>query len=206
MRLLLLKKPAAVMLKDTFTGANGTAITAHTPDVKPAGASWAQDIGSHTLQGNQMQPAVVNNQDNGAHINGGAANLSLSVRLTISSSQAGASTGYTHNVWFRFQDINNRWQVSIVPTTSQVIQLFECSGGTFIQRASTSYTWTPGATYTIGVIAAGANVTVSVNNANQIIFTGDSDFLTATGVGMRDTALATVGSASAWDNLEVDAL
>lgn len=114
---------------DQFIGANGTNLTAHTPDV---GNAWAAAFGTMTIQSNAAYAT------SGAYYvaDMGQANMIITARLQVDS---GNSVG----VIARYVDLSNYWFAYI---RTNLFILYERTGGSSINRASgdpvcSSSTW-----------------------------------------------------------------
>jgi hypothetical protein len=114
-------------VRDLFSGVNGTAITAHTPNTDTVGGGWAIDAGSHELQS--------------GHCAGGAAGDHRSVIDTPSGecvcraqirSDPGGGSSLPYGLIGRRQDASNYWELIVVDaeTANPTLELNEISSGT----------------------------------------------------------------------------
>lgn len=163
-----------VLIYDTFTGANGTALTAHAPDINTPGGAWVQINGTWTIQSNRASVAG----DGNVRIAAGVSNYSLSViAVAVSATSAAGLTG-------RVQDSSNLWAIQIVNSTN-VFRIAEVNGGVTTVRATTSVTISDGVSYTMAGTFNGATITATLDGANSLSY-GSATFLqTDPDVGLR---------------------
>jgi hypothetical protein len=161
------------LLQDSFTGSNGTNLTAHTMDVGPG---WTAATGSLVLASNQAA--------NGSGVSlyasdSTAADGTVSCDCYPGNNNAGAGTG----VVFRFTDMSNYWLAFL---TNNTFELAEVASGTLTNRASTSFGFTGDGAhkYTISVTYAGASISATVNGGNTISYGSAATGLSATKCGL----------------------
>jgi len=146
---------------DTFTDANGTALTAHTSDVG-AGA-WTNLVGTFDIQSN-----VANCTSVGATAYGGSTAVAVK-NCGISDGVlevVNPSTGNDRLLVFRATDKDNMWFATVWLGN---MKLSEITAGVHTYRASSTPTMTAGGKIT--VILDGQNISAFYNGANKIGYT-----------------------------------
>jgi hypothetical protein len=114
-----------VIVSDTFTGADGTLATTHTPDVAPSGATWA-------VSGGSQMPTL-----NGGSI--GVGTGAGHVQLTIDSGVADMTTRVNYRVGvgpgvglaFRLTDANN---YLLLETSQPMGDVLNFTGENFVEQ------------------------------------------------------------------------
>ncbi len=177
----------ATLLSDTFTGTDGTLLTAHTMDV---GAGWTnQTITTYKIASNK---ATFNSGGGGQGetvADAGAADVTITCDHVVGS---GGDAG----VVFNDQDTNNYWLLAANTTWI----LYKQISGSFTSVA-TGGTITAGVSYAVSITTAGDTVTVLIDGSAPFsAYTAASRPLkTATKVGIRNFAATT----NTWDNFLV---
>lgn len=163
------------LLRDTFTDANGTLLTAHAMDVGPG---WTLHEGTcPTIQSNRASLAG----DVGC-VCSDAGRADVVARSTASVGTADAN--HVIAVVVRCMDGNNFWQAALFG--NGFFAIYDRTGGTFTMHASTSLgALTVGVGYTIEVTASGASITATVNGGNQISYGSATFNQTVTHHGIR---------------------
>jgi pectate lyase len=165
---------ATLLIQDTFTAVNGTTLPGHAPDVNTPGNAWVVQSGAGNIQNNKAQCST------GvwvATIDSGQANVTVTADIVLSV--AGSDDGPV----VRFQDANNYWFADASGSNNFI--LYEKTGGSFVQRASTTVTVSTGTTYTVQVQASGTTITATINGGNPISYGSATDFQTATKHGIK---------------------
>lgn len=137
-------------ITDTFTGTNGTDLTAHTTDT---GQTWVGDLGTITISSNKAVPSNGTTRLNQYHIATSVSDVTIQADLNYD----GSSTRYARLV-ARLTDTNNYWQLSISNQGSSMI-LYEVSSGTVTQRATSNQSMSAGTSYTIKLVCSGSTMT-----------------------------------------------
>jgi len=153
---------------DTFTDANGTNITAHTPDVGGAATVLS---GGADIQGNQLNCTSITGPNKCHVVWTMAANgmWDIIVPNTV-------DVGY---IVFRLSDINNLW-IAFISSTQ--LQIYDNQAGTYTLRAAIAIT--RAANDRLRVIADGDVITAFKNDTQTITFTSAFNN-TATLAGIR---------------------
>jgi hypothetical protein len=165
-----------VLLKDTFTDSNGTALHLHAMDV---GAGWTEQNGTWQIQSNAAQRTnAAAAPGNVATANAGNANVTISLTINFAASDEGG-------IIARFQDISNFWLFDMEPDGPNGYSIMERSSGSWITRASGSFTFSLSTNYTIQLVCSGTTLTGTINGGNTLSYASASDFQTATLHGIR---------------------
>lgn len=141
------KVAALPVVLDTFTDANGTQLTAHTPDIAPA--AWAYIAASLAINSNKATGAAGTNT-----IDAGIANARVYVYFT-------GTTGYLA-VYGRFYNTANMWQVKVTFSTN-TIELIETTANVSTTRATLSKTVSDGQPHAIVFTLAGDTLSFTVD-------------------------------------------
>lgn len=195
------------LLRDTFTGTNGTAITAHTPD---AGPTATAGVGTWQIQSNKLACTTPTNAAyNHFDYNLGNANQCVEVDFTVPSSGSQYIT-----FWLNYVDIDNKWMVECYRYhgTDGKLSIIERTSGSQTTRVGSSALTIPSnANLHLSMTAIGDTVTARLTGLS----TGPV-FLTYT-VGSRanktgthfrvgiysDTGDASADGLAVFDNLRV---
>lgn len=150
-----------VRVFDTFTGANGTLITAHAPDIAPVGSAWAQGRGTDVLelQGNML--ANPSGSSGECIINSGVSDCVITAKLKLGPTGPSAIT-------FRAQQNGGVWDVWRAAIDTGLIQIYEITAGVFTPRASQNLAISRGVTYLATVTLSGPNITFNVAGVGTI--------------------------------------
>lgn len=186
------------LLSDTFTDANGTALTAHTMDL---GTGWIADTGTFQIQSNK---ATLNSANDGdlTVTQSGASDITVAVDIVPQSSALWESTP---QVVVRYADTNNHWVVH--PTSAgTAIQLYEkTGGGAYTLRATAFAGFIAGTTYALKVVCQGPSISAYINNVLAWTYASATSSQTATKVGLRNGQNGVVITKCTWDNFAVTA-
>ena len=161
--------------RSTFTAANGTALTAITPEV---GGGWTAHNGTWTITGNKLN-GVPNSSR--ASVESGAANVVVEATFrhagTIGS-----------GILIRYVDANNHWFVYL---TGTIMEIYEMAGGVLTQRASATVSQPSATDLRAVVIADGASIRTYLNNVAGPAYASAASGLTATRHGVYNDNIAT---------------
>jgi len=201
-----------VLVHDTFTGTNGTLLTAHTPDTDVVGGGWQQipgTIGSLQIFSNAaVALGGSNGQQFGNYIETGESD----VKITWSVALPGANVVYPSRMVFRYVDENNYLAVNIIPTSNSIYLERVVSGSASVIPVS-DYLPFSGFQGLPATTAAGAafNDLVLIAEGSEItLYRGDqaityhqiTDFMTATKHGLLGAHRA--AGPTAFDNFKVE--
>lgn len=190
---------AVNLVLDTFTGADNTALTAHTADVRPASNAWANGAGTFKIASNKIIPNSSADGDN-AVIDSGASDVTVTCTLTPYYS----SSSNTHRPCLvtRWTDTNNHW-LAYWAADVNTVYLFRKESGTDNSVAS----WSPasstsGVAGTLKMVTNGTSIAVYLNNI--LLGSTTSSFnQTATKHGIRLGQVGTPPSPCTWDDFSV---
>jgi hypothetical protein len=180
----------ATLVHDTFTNANGTLLTAHTPVVDQIGGGWSVSATlTPGITGNRSQ-ALVTGSDAHAIIDAGTANPSISVWWHPNPV---AETGLEAGIVFRATDAQNFFLFRMYQNR---VQLYRVMNGQwtelwlrFLEGGEPQ-----GGAHQLGVDLAGAMITVHWNDGVEIFATQDYFNMHATRHGLRFAAYDGVSS------------
>lgn len=159
---------------DTFSGADGTDLTAHRPEVGPA---WAALTAGSVFRLTGSQAALATSAPGAQDViavDVGRADVAIALVTT-----AAADSGLV----FRAADANNYWMITL---GADAAKLWEHVSGGFNQVVGVAVS-TAGAV-AVAVVVKGATVTLSLGGAPVFAYTTMASLLTATKVGLRSNA------------------
>lgn len=154
------------VLFDRFTGADGDLLSAHTPDVVPAGSAWSIVSGGSSAQiwGNAVcrQGASFT-----ACIDAKVADGKLSAIVTP---RAFTATDFdVVYLIYRWANASNFWTLELHSMAS-LLRIWEVTSGAWIARASCSYSFTSGVSLAALVVLLGNEQRVLVNGVLKLIY------------------------------------
>lgn len=184
------------VFSDTFTGTNGTLLTAHTPDVDTVGTGWEFLSRSYELE---------NNRANGnlTFARAVADTAEADVEITVDVRLNGATSSHNNAILARVVNDASRWSLGL--SGDGVIEIAERTGGTFTVRAQTSLAGgaiTPGQSYPLKATLSGDDLTLEFVDTGETVSFNSSSHNTATKHGL--SSYITTGD-STFDNFEVKA-
>jgi hypothetical protein len=150
---------------DIFTGANGTALAAHAPDINRPGTAWAVFLGAWTIQGNKAATTSVANAR--VFIDSDLADGRFKVNL-----MTGAVNQNAYLIFRGSAFALNYWMAGLDDTTQQVL-LYSSTAGALTLRAAKAFVQDEASTYEIKIIARGDDIEVYVDDVLKISFTSD---------------------------------
>lgn len=155
--------------RDTFTGADATNITAHTPDAGPA---WQVLAGTWALLANQLRKSATDATHEAIVQDLGSPDVTVKIDLTIPVGKFGI-------VGTRIQDMNNAW-IAQVDQAGANLKIFERAAGVFTQRASGAAAVPAATQKTLTMDARGSSVTATWGTDPSINYAS-----AATGLGIN---------------------
>lgn len=162
---------------DTVTGSDGTAMSAHTPEVGTAPAV----TGTCTISSNKAICTAVSAGWGLVIYEAGAADVFISMQVTPSNLTAGRQ-----GIAIRNSAPGSGWRATIKST------IFELIEDSVTVRASAAVSLSTGITYTITVTANGQTITCQLDGANEINYGSATSNQTTTKHGM-DWGAANLG-------------
>ena len=184
---------AAYLIEDTFTDADGTALSSHTPDTKPAGSGWANVIGGgFTIQGNKASCNGVNDQL--VEIEAGAADVDVVV--------ASMTLGQYSGIVARGTGTGLNCILALFDTVANEYGIYACQGA-YTRIAGAAEALNPGDVLTNAELkVTGTTIEILVNGASKVS--------TTSAVHQTETAIGLLGygedGTAKWDGLTVAAL
>lgn len=184
----------AVYVFDTFTAADGQALSTHTPDIAPALSSWDVDNASvFDSTGNVEKLATAAAAPNYAWISAGVADGIVSATIRLSAT-ANSYTGLMVHV----ADSANMMEIAMNSFLSE-LSVTQNVAGVRAAISTAAITFTAGSDYVLAVRTVGPTMTVFVDDTLEITIT-DTDGETNTSWGLFQFDAITDAS---WDNFRV---
>ncbi len=146
------------ILCDSFTGTNGTAITAHTPE---SGTAASAAAGGAQIQSNKLSftsPAVgANNYTRWTGSGDGT------TYATFQFTTPAAGNRYLE-FYVNRTDANNSWFINYFkhPTSGEKFRIYEIASGVITQRATSTVVLLANTTYTVVIKAVGDTITATL--------------------------------------------
>lgn len=160
----------SVIVSDSFTDVDTTALTAHVPEIKPTGSVWTALSGTMTIQSNRAQWATVNPCIQ--WIETGKSDLTLSV---IGNLPAAGHVGIS----FRVEGVND-WLFCAFNTTA--VNIYKRNPG-LVLVATVAKTHTLGVDYLLQLVLSGPDMIVTENGV-VVLTASDSHNQTVTKHGL----------------------
>lgn len=160
---LVLSSSAAVLLKDSFTDANGTALTAHTMD---RGAGWTQLQGSFDIQSNAAHGNTAATQNR-------ATADSSKTDVTISAVGFSPTINTRLGLLARSADATHEYE-GYWDGNAGSVQIYENNFAT--QRASVPLTYVAGKSWLLSLKTSGTKITFTVTQADNPANTATASF------------------------------
>lgn len=171
----------ATLLYDTFTDANGTALTAHTMNV---GGGWTAAVGTFQIQSNACTPNS-NNDDDQTVADAGRSDVAVSCQITPNGF-LGVSLS-NPAIILRWTDSSNFWLIDTVINggSPHTLTLYERVAGVYTAKANGDPSIIAGSTYTVSAVLRGQRIQVRLNDVLYIDYSTASSNLTSTKFGFR---------------------
>lgn len=143
----------ARLFYDSFTGADGMLLTAHTPEIDRVGGGWVNDNGAAQLLSNQAKATTSGR----IYCETGENDVALALDGMIVSTDN--NDAISLGLLARFQDGTHCW-VGYFSLDSDSIRLFERNGGQTL-RASAAKTFNANTEYPLSLTVNGTNLTLA---------------------------------------------
>lgn len=171
----------ATLLYDTFTGANGTALTSHTMDV---GGGWTAAVGTFQIQSNKATPNS-NADDDQVVADAGKADVDISVEI-VPQGVLGVNLS-NPAIILRWTDSSNFWLIDTVINggSPHTLTLYEKAAGVYASKAFADPSIVAGSGYTVRATLSGQTIQIRLNEVLLITYTAASSNLTSTKFGLR---------------------
>ncbi|MFN3652352.1 MAG: hypothetical protein ACK47B_22480 [Armatimonadota bacterium] len=160
-----------LLLRDTFTGPDGTALAAHPMEI---GSGWTVHQGGAALAANRARLGSLGSGRMVATASAGRANVA--VRLTVNSGGA-----LSQGLVLRFQDPSNYWLLYV---TGAGMTLHEVNAGSFVVRAQRAIALSGGTDYQLEAVCAGLTISATLNGGNPIQYASATHLQTAVRFGL----------------------
>lgn len=174
-----------VLLRDTFTDTDATALAAHTMDV---GAGWTVHAGTWVVSGNRATKTASNNTHQTASADAGQADVTAQTTFT---------TGTSGGLAARLTDNSNFWGLELAPGGGGTLKLYENNAGSFTTRASAFPPVTGGQSYELRLSMAGTSLTAFLGGITRFAYSS------AFNQGATRHGLWIYGTAEAHDDFQV---
>jgi hypothetical protein len=186
------------IIADTFTGANGSALTAHAPDTNPLNRSWAvSGSPAPTLQNNRVAIPSGSNYVT-AVIDGGTPNVIVSTTFVAGANPAAGSN--MAGLVFRYVDANNYF---LFRRYNYGVNLYSVVNGTWTQLASDRFEedLAPGSTHTLSAVLSGTTIQALWDNGVSVLTVSNQYHIAATQYGVQ--WIASFDSVTSYDYFSV---
>jgi len=167
------------LLRDTFTGADGTNLTAHTME---KGAGWTVTC-PFRIQSSRCQKNATTNTSAAfgdiIHADAGASNGTVQGDIILAGSGS-----WTLGLALRVTDINNCWLLAAGLSALDKFEISEVSAGTSVIRASATFAFVAGQSYTFKAVLSGQTITGYINGVQQLQYASAASNQSATRMGL----------------------
>jgi lysophospholipase L1-like esterase len=171
--------PAIVStIYDTFTGTNGTALTAHTPDVNTPGHTWASPVGALNIQGNKARNTTTLSTAISVIDSGRSdATAQVVVNETVGGN---ADAGLV----LRYSDTSNYWKLYLDCAAGTVTLEEHSTANGVVTRGQANVTQSAGINYLVTAVLSGSTILAFVNGQHLIEYTNATQNQSATKHGI----------------------
>lgn len=145
--------------RSTFTAADGTALTAITPE---AGGVWTAQAGVIEVQSNKAKALTLSGGTAVATVQSGSADV-----VTEATVNPGSPSANAIYLVFRYTNATNFWFIYF---TSGHFSIYEKNAGVNTARADIALSPVANTDYRIVVVCEGTTITAYINNANKITY------------------------------------
>lgn len=183
------------IISDTFTDADGTALTSHSPDTGP---SWSSVTGTVYIQGNAATPNSDANDDM-VVIDAGVSDFILAATVTPSGDFAGNEDD--PDITVRFTDATHSWLVHF-SSSSNTVDCYE-NQSSYTLTKTHPQSLVDATPYTLKIMCLGACITAYVDGVEAFVETGAQTNATATKLGLRVGHAGSPPGKCSWDNFQV---
>lgn len=189
-----------ILVRDEFTDANGTALTAHTiaPVNEPA-TDWTAGVGTFQIQSNKAEGNSDADNDQ-TWCDAGDADVSVSADATPSHTDI-ANAAHP-SLLLRGTDATHNW-VTILQSALDQVRIYENTGTGYVERAVGAVALDSGATYAFKAVLSGQTITVYVAEAQVATYGSAASNQAATLFGLRIGKSGVPPAKQTWDNFKV---
>jgi hypothetical protein len=165
-----------VLLQDSFTDTDATALTSHTMDV---GAGWSvtATASSWAISGNRAVLTKGGITRDFAWADAGQADATAQVTAQ------GSDNNNHPALLLRVTDGSNCW-IAYLNIATDTATLFERNGGTFTSRGTSSPNLVAATDYLVAAVCSGDSIAVTIDGANAINYASASFNNTVTNFGL----------------------
>jgi hypothetical protein len=196
--LKLLRRRSRLLLADSFTGVDGTAGSAHSPEVGP---NPAAQVGTFKLLGNALVPNTNADGDQQSW-DVGVSDYTVSYDGVNSYSSLGNTS--INSLLVRYSDTSHYWLVEFRADNSTVT-IYSWNSPTLTPLASGGFTATSGSVHQFRVVCSGQLIQAYVDGALICQVTNAAFQQTATKIAARLGKAGVPPGTASWDNLRVTA-
>jgi hypothetical protein len=183
-----------------FTAANGTLLTAYTPDIGSIGANLQ---GTFEIESAAAQPLTAADGDLFAW-DAGVADVVIDCLVT-GFANAGSGWAVNANLHFRTTDVNNNWKWYWEwDATGGNFSLLQCISGTTTAVASTTVNGVSGTQYAVRIVCKGPIIIISINGVPYITYASATFNQSATKFGLYYGTYGSAGGTALWNGLQVN--
>lgn len=192
------------LIYDTFAAANGTLLTAHTPDITTGGAGWEATFANYGLpEALNIQSNKAANNTNAVTVGGsvietGKADVTITATITTVASAESGGNG----IVFRYQDTQNYWTAELLTGAGggNKLRIGKVESNEFAAVTTVAATVAQNTDYEMTITLSGNNITVAA--AGTTATATSSKFATATKHGILSVS-ANSSTYSKVDNFRV---
>jgi hypothetical protein len=171
---------SAMIVYDTFTGADTTHLNAHTKEI---GGAWTEDSGTWTIVSNAVNFVKQYDQIQSVHCESGESDQDISLDITMPNSNS-----YDLGIAFRFQDLAHHWLCVIARDAggTPYCAIAPIGGGTAGDFTTGNITQENGVTHTLRLVAKGTTCTAYWNGVQKVTGTISDGYMagkTKVGIG-----------------------
>lgn len=173
---------------DTFTGADGTPLTAHTiAPVNVPGTAWSNIISALIINNNMADNNFY--RDCAMFCNLGVTAHQLDIN--VYSSQPSTYPEYYLRFYTRYIDSNNNFQFQVGRFGGSGLQyayIYVTSGGINVYSSGAAMSYNPNTFYAVRIVSSATSVSLLIDGASVISYTSNLHYgATGCGIGAYDT-------------------
>lgn len=154
-----------LLISDTFTGVDGTNLTAHTPDTNTPGGAWTKYSAANILLASNLANAAGTAMYG---IQSGKADVRLISKVKLNGNG-------TSGVALRITNNSNYWLCGVGNSGGKIaVNLYEANAGVFTIRGQSisAINYSSGATHTLTINASGTAISVALTgHATPVTYT-----------------------------------
>ncbi len=169
-------------VQDKFIDSNGTLLTAHTPNIDVVGSGWVKaENGTFDIQTNKANCSIIGSSPHAIFtIDSGKADVIVEAIVNSPNFSVGLVLRHTSG---------NFWLLHGDPVGT--VKIYEYNGS-FVERASASFTFSDDKDYNFKFIASGTVLTGFINSVERLSYASATMNQTETTHGFRSNVLNTL--------------